>query len=210
MAGRKRLELTNFDISDLAHHIHKLPFLRKCEERFFEILASRPSIDKMTSADLAVLKKCRYERNAYERRQALLQLILATDSTQRTTVEQKIALLSSQKQIDAYFAMHDMLSMLLRKNRTNLAEKNALKKADDALSPAKDGDVKKSERKKRDHENYFMGAYIKKLLAIAKINEKDNEIQKVTRIFLHIDSENREKYVAIYTEAKNDPRNPFV
>jgi hypothetical protein len=89
------------------------------------------------------------------KRQTLLQLILATDSTKRTTTEQKVAVLSNQKQIDAYFTMHDTLDLLLRKNRTVTAEKNAVKKMEAALNPEVKNDSKKDERKQRDRENYF-------------------------------------------------------
>jgi hypothetical protein len=71
------------------------------------------------------------------KRQTLLQLILSTDPSRRTAIENKVAILSNQEHIDAYFTMHDTLDLLLRKNRTSTAEKNAIKKVDAALTPKK-------------------------------------------------------------------------
>ena len=146
MAGRKPLTLTNNDYFDILEHIYDLPFKRKCEQKLLDIRESsnkKGDLSFFTPEDFEVLKKCRYERNAYMKRQTLLQLILATDSTKRTTTEQKVAVLSNQKQIDAYFTMHDTLGLLLRKNRTATAEKNAVKKADMALNPEVKNDSKK-------------------------------------------------------------------
>ena len=127
MAGRKPLVLTNTDYFDVLRHINKLMFKRKCEQKLLDIfsISNKRDIAQFTNDELEILKKCRHERNAYMKRQTLLQLILATDSTKRTTTEQKVAVLSNQKQIDAYFTMHDTLGLLLRKNRTAA---NGLKK----------------------------------------------------------------------------------
>jgi len=144
MAGRKPLALTNADYFDILEHIHDLPFKRKCEQKLLDICENnKGDLSFFTPEDYEVLKKCRYERNAYMKRQTLLQLILATDPTRRTTLEQKVAILSNQQQIDAYFTMHDTLDLLLRKNRTATAEKNAVKKADMALNPEVKNDSKK-------------------------------------------------------------------
>ena len=131
MAGRKPLTLTNNDYFDILEHIYDLPFKRKCEQKLLDIRESsnkKGDLSFFTPEDYEVLKKCRYERNAYMKRQTLLQLILATDPSRHSTLEQKVAVLSKQKQIDAYFTMHDTLDLLLRKNRTLTAEKNAVKK----------------------------------------------------------------------------------
>lgn len=210
MAGRKPLTLTNSDYFDILEHIHQLPFKRKCEQKLLDICENnKGDLSFFTPEDYEVLKKCRYERNAYMKRQTLLQLILATDSTRRTTLEQKVAILSNQKQIDAYFTMHDTLDLLLRKNRTATAEKNAVKKADMALNPEVKNDSKKDERKQRDSENYFLGAYIKKLLASSDFYKHENEIQRIARLFSTVEPDRKSQQLEIYREAKNDPRNPF-
>jgi hypothetical protein len=210
MAGRKPLALTNADYFDILEHIHDLPFKRKCEQKLLDICENnKGDLSFFTPEDYEVLKKCRYERNAYMKRQTLLQLILATDPTRRTTLEQKVAILSNQQQIDAYFTMHDTLDLLLRKNRTATAEKNAVKKADMALNPEVKNDSKKDERKQRDSENYFLGAYIKKLLASSDFHKNLKEIQRIALLFTTIEPEKKPKHIEIYQEAKSDPRNPF-
>ncbi|MDX8255681.1 hypothetical protein [Acinetobacter pittii] len=210
MAGRKPLTLTNLDYVAIVRHVNDLPFKRKCEAELLSIFdAEKHHISALTTNELAVLKKCRYERNAYMKRQTLLQLILATDPSRRTTLEQKVAILSNQKQIDAYFTMHDTLDLLLRKNRTATAEKNAVKKADMALNPEVKNDSKKDERKQRDSENYFLGAYIKKLLASSDFYKHENEIQRIARLFSTVEPDKKSQQLEIYREAKNDPRNPF-
>ena len=116
MAGRKPLKLDDFDYTAVMSHIIKLPFLRKCEKKLYALFESgKQSTRAFTSEDFETLKKCRYEKNAFEKRQTLLQLILATDPTHRTTLEQKVAVMSVQEHIDVYFAMHDTLDLLLRK-----------------------------------------------------------------------------------------------
>ena len=210
MAGRKPLTLTNLDYVAIVRHVNDLTFKRKCEAELLSIFdAEKHHISALTTNELAVLKKCRYERNAYMKRQTLLQLILATDPTKRTTLEQKVAVLSNQKQIDAYFTMHDTLDLLLRKNRTATAEKNAVKKADAALNPEVKKDSKKDERKQRDRENYFLGAYIKKLLASSDFYKHDNEIQRIARLFSTVEPDRKPQHIEIYREAKSDPRNPY-
>ncbi|KAF1018076.1 MAG: hypothetical protein GAK29_04358 [Acinetobacter bereziniae] len=80
MAGRKPLKLTNSDYYDILEHIHDLPFKRKCEQKLLDICENnKGDLSFFTPEDFEVLKKCRYERNAYMKRQTLLQLILATD-----------------------------------------------------------------------------------------------------------------------------------
>ena len=210
MAGRKPLKLDDFDYTAVMSHIIKLPFLRKCEKKLYALFESgKQSTRAFTSEDFETLKKCRYEKNAFEKRQTLLQLILATDPTHRTTIEQKVAVLSNQKQIDAYFTMHDTLDLLLRKNRTVTAEKNAVKKMEAALNPEVKNDSKKDERKQRDRENYFLGAYIKKLLDSSDFHKNSKEIQRIAFLFSTVEPEKKPKHIEIYQEAKNDPRNPF-
>ena len=212
MAGRKPLKLDDFDYTAVMSHIIKLPFLRKCEKKLYTLFESgKQSTRAFTPEDFETLKKCRYEKNAFEKRQTLLQLILATDPTHRTTLEQIVAVLSNQEQIDAYFTMHDTLDLLLRKTRTALAEKNAVKKVDAALRPKKENedDSKKYERKQRDRENYFLGAYIRKFLNSSDFHKKENEIQRVARLFDLAEPEKREHHRELYREAKYDSRNPF-
>lgn len=211
MAGRKPLALTNNDYFDILEHIHDLPFKRKCEQKLIEICEDmgKGDLSFFTDEDYEVLKKCRYERNAYMKRQTLLQLILSTDPSRRTAIENKVAILSNQEHIDAYFTMHDTLDLLLRKNRTSTAEKNAIKKVDAALTPKKEDDSKKYERKQRDRENYFLGAYVKKLLASSDFHKNLKEIQRIALLFTTIEPEKKPKHIEIYQEAKSDPRNPF-
>ena len=195
MAGRKPLALTNADYFDILEHIHDLPFKRKCEQKLLDICENnKGDLSFFTPEDYEVLKKCRYERNAYMKRQTLLQLILATDPSRHSTLEQKVAVLSKQKQIDAYFTMHDTLDLLLRKNRTLTAEKNAVKKADMALNPEVKDDSKKDERKQRDRENYFLGAYIKKLLDSSDFHKNSKEIQSIAFLFSSVEPEKKPKH----------------
>lgn len=210
MAGRKPLKLDDFDYTAVMSHIIKLPFLRKCEKKLYALFESgKQSTRAFTSEDFETLKKCRYEKNAFEKRQTLLQLILATDPTHRTTLEQKVAVMSVQEHIDVYFAMHDTLDLLLRKNRTATAEKNAVKKADMVLNPEVKNDSIKDERKQRDRENYFLGAYVKKLLDSSDFHKNSKEIQRIAFLFSTVEPEKKPKHIEIYQEAKNDPRNPF-
>ena len=211
MAGRKPLVLTNTDYFDVLRHINKLMFKRKCEQKLLDIfsISNKRDIAQFTNDELEILKKCRHERNAYMKRQTLLQLILANDPSRRTTIEQKVAVLSNQKQIDAYFTMHDTLGLLLRKNRTATAEKNAVKKADMVLNPEVKNDSIKDERKQRDRENYFLGAYVKKLLDSSDFHKNSKEIQRIAFLFSTVEPEKKPKHIEIYQEAKNDPRNPF-
>jgi len=116
---------------------------------------------------------------------------------------------ANQKQIDAYFTMHDTLGLLLRKNRTATAEKNAVKKADMVLNPEVKNDSIKDERKQRDRENYFLGAYVKKLLDSSDFHKNSKEIQRIAFLFSTVEPEKKPKHIEIYQEAKNDPRNPF-
>ena len=211
MAGRKPLVLTNTDYFDVLRHINKLMFKRKCEQKLLDIfsISNKRDIAQFTNDELEILKKCRHERNAYMKRQTLLQLILANDPSRRTNLEQKVAVLSNQKQIDAYFTMHDTLGLLLRKNRTATAEKNAVKKADMVLNPEVKNDSIKDERKQRDRENYFLGAYVKKLLDSSDFHKNSKEIQRIAFLFSTVEPEKKPKHIEIYQEAKNDPRNPF-
>ncbi|MDI3239798.1 hypothetical protein QK338_17185 [Acinetobacter ursingii] len=211
MAGRKPLVLTNTDYFDVLRHINKLMFKRKCEQKLLDLytVSSKKDIAQFTNDELEILKKCRHERNAYMKRQTLLQLILANDPSRRTNLEQKVAVLSNQEQIDAYFTMHDTLDLLLRKNRTVTAEKNAVKKMEAALNPEVKNDSKKDERKQRDRENYFLGAYIKKLLDSSDFHKNSKEIQRIAFLFSTVEPEKKPKHIEIYQEAKNDPRNPF-
>lgn len=212
MAGRKPLVLTNADFFGALKHIKTLQHWRKCEQDLVNIYTSgKRDISSFSSDDFSALKKVRYERNAYRKRQTLLQLILATDSTRRTTIEEKIALLSSCEHIDAYFAMHDMLSMLLRKNRTAAAEKNAVKKADTALNPKLKDDSKKEERKQRDRENYFLGAYVQRLIELSDEAENEDTLNAVTRVFVEATNCEKEQYFyKLEREASTDSRNPFL
>ena len=211
MAGRKPLTLTDSDYFELLRHIRQLPFKRKCEQKLTDLFEDeeKSSLTSFSADDYEVLKKCRYEQNAFNKRQILLQLILANDPSRRTTIEQKVAVLSNQKQIDAYFTMHDTLDLLLRKNRTATAEKNAVKKADMVLNPEVKNDSIKDERKQRDRENYFLGAYVKKLLDSSDFHKNSKEIQRIAFLFSTVEPEKKPKHIEIYQEAKNDPRNPF-
>lgn len=211
MAGRKPLALTTTDYYDVLKHINKLMFKRKCEQKLLDVfsISNKRDIAELTNDELETLKKCRYERNALFKRQTLLQLILATEPSTRTTIEQKVAILSNQEQVDAYFTMHDTLDLLLRKNRTATAEKNAIKKVNLALNPEAKGDLKKEERKQRDRENYFLGAYVKKMLESSNISSTSPPIRRLAIIFDTAEPSKRTRYSELYNEAKLDPRNPF-
>lgn len=211
MAGRKPLTLTDSDYFELLRHIRQLPFKRKCEQKLTDLFEDeeKSSLTSFSADDYEVLKKCRYEQNAFNKRQILLQLILATDPSKRTTLESKVALLRNQGQIDAYFAMHDTLDLLLRKNRTAAAEKIAVKKADMALNPKIEKDERKDERKQRDSENYFLGAYVKKLLESSNVSPNSPLIRRLAIIFDAAEPAKRTRYFDLYNEANSDPRNPF-
>uniref|UniRef100_UPI001C3FB561 hypothetical protein n=1 Tax=Salmonella enterica TaxID=28901 RepID=UPI001C3FB561 len=91
------------------------------------------------------------------------------------------------------------------------AEKNAVKKADLALSPKKENedDSKKDERKQRDRENYFLGAYVKKLLESSNVSPNSALLRRLAIIFDTVDPSKRTRYFDLYNEANSDPRNPF-
>ena len=75
MAGRKALVLTAKEINELGTHILNLPFKRRVEERCLHMLKNKKSLQDLSEQDRQLIQKCRYERNAYNKRMLQLQLI---------------------------------------------------------------------------------------------------------------------------------------
>ena len=90
MAGRKALVLTAKEINELGTHILNLPFKRRVEERCLHMLKNKKSLQDLSEQDRQLIQKCRYERNAYNKRMLQLQLIQQTEPAKRNALQQNI------------------------------------------------------------------------------------------------------------------------
>ena len=77
------------------------------------------------------------------------------------------------------------------------------------LNPKIEKDERKDERKQRDSENYFLGAYVKKLLESSNVSPNSPLIRRLAIIFDAAEPAKRTRYFDLYKEAASDPRNPF-
>ena len=234
MAGRKALVLTATDINELGKHILNLPFKRRIEERCLHMLKNKKSLQDLSEQDRQLIQKCRYERNAYNKRMLQLQLIQQTEPAKRNALEQNILKLHQKNDIDAYFAMHDALDEILKNQRHQTAAKNLNQKIEKALNPEqqKEKQSQKQQKKREDQIKYFIGSVYLNLLQRAnfKITDSNQDLDNLKILFrmaltstimqkhqqdlkpyiqevlITPNFKEIEKFIA---EAKQDPRNPF-
>ena len=107
MAGRQKLVLTLDDVKQLIKHIQQLPFKRKIEQRLLDILPGKKSMADFSEADWLLIKKCRYEKNAYLKQIAALAKIQSQPTP--TKFERDILDLAKRSDIDAHFLKLDAL-----------------------------------------------------------------------------------------------------
>lgn len=227
MAGRKALVLSVSDVNVVIQHLKKLPFKRKVEERFLLMLQGKKNMADFSAADLDLVKKCRYEMNAYRRQMEVLARIKGQSS--HSSFERDILDLSKRTDIDGYFLMLDALKMYLRKADQKQAE--AKLRNDKKRMENKQDDSKSIARKQRDRENYFLGASLRKLLDTTGLFSGENDLNKLFALvnstrFAEIMAQTQQIEIKRYDEILNhshegrvfaqaiqeiieDPRNPF-
>ena len=177
MATKPRLVLTNEDMQNLIIHVTKLPFKRKNDQRFLDLIAQKSSLRDFSDDDFKIVQRCRYERNAHQKKmQALAQI---KHNPKPSVLEKKILELAQKTDIDSYFLMLDSLKIYLDKNDLKLKEiklNNQQKKRE----------AKTSTRKQNDHEKYYLGATVQKFLKSAKhLNRKstDTDLDQLFKLF---------------------------
>lgn len=177
MATKPRLILTNEDMQNLIIHVTKLPFKRKNDQRFLDLIAQKSSLRDFSDDDFKIVQRCRYERNAHQKKmQALAQI---KHNPKPSVLEKKILELAQKTDIDSYFLMLDSLKIYLDKNDLKLKEiklNNQQKKRE----------AKTSTRKQNDHEKYYLGATVQKFLKSAKhLNRKstDTDLDQLFKLF---------------------------
>lgn len=227
MAGRKALVLTVADVQQVIRHIKQLPFKRKVEERFMEMLQGKKTMNDFSETNLELVKKCRYEMNAHTKQMRALAEIKAQST--HTRFEKEILEFSNKPDIDSYFLMLESLKIYLKKVDQKQAEikiQNEKRRIE-----RKQDDSKTNARKQRDRENYFLGSSLRKLfektgafpetsddfarllnlIALAKHRNflyKTQESLKLDIGMLNFSEEGRE-LIKMFDEMSNDPRNPF-
>lgn len=228
MVGRKALVLSVDDVNAVTLHIKKLPFRRKIQERFALMIQDKRSMADFSAADLDLVKKCRYEMNAYHRQMEALARIKVQSA--HSSFERDILDLSLRTDIDGYFLMLDALKMYLRKADQKQAE--AKLKNDKKRIERKQDDSKAIARKQRDRENYFLGASLRKLLEATEVfPKKRNDVARLCTVVncarlvefiiqhqvidlnkyneLMNSNEKGQVFDRIVAEIMDDPRNPF-
>ena len=234
MAGRKALVLTAKEINELGTHILNLPFKRRVEERCLHMLKNKKSLQDLSEQDRQLIQKCRYERNAYNKRMLQLQLIQQTEPAKRNALQQNILKLHQKHDIDAYFAMHDALDEILKTQRHQTAAKNLNQKIEKALNPEqqKEKQSQKQQKKREDQIKYFIGSlYIESLRkASISFSQDNSDLDKLAdMIHAYLSFRQLKKNLGTIEEieafvqrmptkknmnrlietAKTDPRNPF-
>ncbi|WP_336944564.1 hypothetical protein [Acinetobacter modestus] len=234
MAGRKALVLTAKEINELGTHILNLPFKRRVEERCLHMLKNKKSLQDLSEQDRQLIQKCRYERNAYNKRMLQLQLIQQTEPAKRNALEQNILKLHQKHDIDAYFAMHDALDEILKTQRHQTVAKNLNQKIEKALNPEQQQkkQSQKQQKKREDQIKYFMGSLYLGIFERAKfqithsnqdldnlktlfrmsligktMQQTNKDLQTVTQEIAN--SSQYQEIERFIQEAKQDPRNPF-
>lgn len=228
MAGRKALVLSVDDVKVLIQHVQKLPFKRKVDQRFIDMLQGKKTMKDFSAADLELVKKCRYEMNAHLKQLAALSRIKAQSSW--SSFERDILDLSQRSDIDGYFLMLDALKMYVKKADQKQAE--AKLKNDKKRMERRQEDAKAIARKQRDRENYFLGATLRKLLEATEVfPKKRNDMERLCTVVncarlvellvqhqavdlkryneLLNSNEKGRAFDRIITEIMEDPRNPF-
>lgn len=227
MAGRPNLVVTQEELGELYEHIKKLPFHKIIEQNFvreYEI-----NQEDLLLQNMQLVKKCRYEKNAFEKRISYFNLL--KHSTKPTQLEQSILALEklSTTSADAYFTMHKSLDQIKRSAKNEFLEKNIAVEIEKALDP-KIIENKLESRNQRTSELIFLGAAVKKLLL-----ENDAYIQfdEITRIGLALKTamlmqdvkkkyqgfdqlimeyekeEKSQRINKIIIDLSKDPRNPY-
>lgn len=177
MATKPRLVLTNEDMQNLISHVTKLPFKRKNDQRFLDLIAQKSSLRDFSDDDFKIVQRCRYERNAHQKKmQALAQI---KHNPKPSVLEKKILELAQKTDIDSYFLMLDSLKIYLDKNDLKLKEMKL-------NNQQKKREAKTSTRKQNDHEKYYLGATVQKFLKSAKhLNRKstDTDLDQLFKLF---------------------------
>ncbi len=178
MAGRPNLVVTQDELCELYKHIKTLPFHKLIEQNFvreYEI-----NSQKLLTQNLALVKKCRYEKNDFDKRMTYLNLL--KHNPKPTKLEQSILELEklSMTNVDAYFTMHKSLDQLKRSAKNKFLEKNIAIEVQKALDP-KIAENKAELRNQRNAELIFLGAAVKKLLNYINISEEIDDIEKIGR-----------------------------
>ena len=228
MAGRKALVLVAEDINSLTQYTRQLPFKRKIQQRYLDMIATKKNMADLSEDDLNLAKKCRYEMNAHQKQMAALASIKAQSSHSR--LEREILDLAARQDIDAYFLMLDGLKAYLKNVDQKKAEnklRNDKQRMDQKLlSPQSQA------RKQRDRENYFLGASLRKLMEVTGLFEGQHDVDKLfglvatarfTQVMLQqekIDTQKYERLLAQHDPQESfkkavqqiieDPRNPYI
>mgnify|MGYP003517803153 FL=1 len=183
MVGRKTLVLTLDDVKQLIKHIQELPFKRKIEQRFLEILPGKKSMADFSESDWLLIKKCRYEKNAYLKQMAALAKIQSQPTP--TRFEREILDLAKRSDIDAHFLKLDALKNYLQQQDQKKAEiklRNEKKRMDAKLNKPDP-----SLKKQRDRENYYLGAMCKKLFDVTGFHaNQPNDLKRLEQIFIDV------------------------
>ncbi|OTG86893.1 hypothetical protein [Acinetobacter sp. ANC 3832] len=181
MAGRQKLILTLDDVKQLIKHIQQLPFKRKIEQRFLDILPGKKSMADFSESDLLLVKKCRYEKNAYLKQMAALAKIQSQSTP--TKFEREILDLAKRSDIDAHFLKLDALKNYLQQQDQKKAEnklRNQKKRIDSKVNK-----TDPSLKKQRDRENYYLGAMCKKLFELTGFHaNQPNDLKRLQHIFI--------------------------
>lgn len=151
MTTKKALILTNDDLKNLYEDVQKLPFKRKNDQAFLELFEHKQCLSLFSEKELKIFKKCRYERNAHQRKMQALEKIQR--KTRWSAFERDILDLSQKSDIDSYFLMLDALQSYVQKEKQQLAEtklKNEKKRRE----------TQPSTRKQNDREKYYLGAAV--------------------------------------------------
>ena len=181
MAGRQKLVLTLDDVKQLIKHIQDLPFKRKIEQRFLDILPGKKSMADFSESDWLLIKKCRYEKNAYLKQMAALAKIQSQPMP--TKFEREILDLAKRSDIDTHFLKLDALKNYLQQQDQKKAEiklRNEKKRIDAKLNKPDP-----SLKKQRDRENYYLGAMCKKLFDVTGFHaNQPNDLKRLQQIFI--------------------------
>lgn len=226
MAGRPNLVVTLDELCELYKHIKTLPFHKIIEQNFVQEYEINP--ENLLLQNIALVKKCRYEKNDFDRRMTYFNLL--KQSTKPTQLERSVLELEklSIKNADAYFTMHKSLDQLKRSAKNAFLEKNIMVETQKVLDP-QIATNKAESRNQRNAELIFLGAAVKKLLAESTGYEANNDIERIgialkTAMFVEFgkeeykgfkkviqDFEERpecQKINQVINKILNDPRNP--
>ena len=226
MAGRPNLVVTLDELCELYKHIKTLPFHKIIEQNFVQEYEINPQ--NLLLQNMALVKKCRYEKNDFDKRMTYLNLL--KHNPKLTKLEQSILELEklSMTNVDAYFTMHKSLDQLRRSAKNEFLEKNIAIEVQKALDPAIP-QQKLESRNQRNAELIFLGAAVKKLLAESTGYEANNDIERIgialkTAMFVEFGKEEYkgfknviqsfeerpecQKINQVINKIINDPRNP--